>query len=69
MKKTELVNMNAAALAYMGDAVYEQAVRERILEMGIRRADRLQRTAARWYVSATAQAQVCEEIFGDLDEK
>ena len=37
MKKTDLNNMNAAALAYMGDAVYEQAVRRRILEQGIRK--------------------------------
>lgn len=69
MRESELRNMNAAALAYMGDAVYEQAVRRRLLESGIRRADRLQKTAAALYVSAAAQAEALDSLFGELEEE
>lgn len=58
--------MNAAALAYMGDAVYEQAVRRRILDQGVRRADRLQKIAAGNYVNAAAQARIIRNIFDEL---
>ena len=68
MKKADLNNMNAAALAYMGDAVYEQAVRQRIIIQGARRVDRMQRIAAGSYVNAASQAQVIREIFDELSE-
>ena len=68
MKKVELNNMNAAALAYMGDAVYEQAVRQRILEGGARRVDRMQKIAAGNYVNASAQADVILKIMDELEE-
>ena len=44
-KRPDLNNLNTAALAYIGDAVYELAVRERILSSGTVRADRLHKTA------------------------
>jgi len=49
--------MNALALAYMGDVVYEMAVRKRLLEKGLTRPNDLQRGAVR-YVNARAQASV-----------
>ena len=49
--------MNALALAYMGDVVYEMAVRKRLLEKGLTRPNDLHRGAVR-YVNARAQASV-----------
>ena len=49
--------MNALALAYMGDVVYEMAVRRRLLEKGLTRPNDLHRAAVR-YVNARAQASV-----------
>ena len=49
--------MNAHALAYMGDVVYEMAVRRRLLEKGLTRPNDLHRGAVR-YVNARAQASV-----------
>lgn len=68
MKETEVNNMNTAALAYLGDAVYELAVRQRILSGGTVRADRLHRMATR-YVSAPAQARIIRGIFDELSEE
>lgn len=69
MKKTELDNMNAAALAYMGDAIYESRVRRRIIDSGARRVDRMQRLAAGSYVSARIQAHIMLEILDRLTEE
>ncbi|MCC5891776.1 MULTISPECIES: Mini-ribonuclease 3 [unclassified Exiguobacterium] len=49
--------LNALALAYMGDVVYEMAVRKRLLERGLTRPNDLHRGAVR-YVNASAQAGV-----------
>ncbi len=49
--------MNALALAYMGDVVYEMAVRKRLLGRGLTRPNDLHRGAVR-YVNAAAQASV-----------
>lgn len=49
--------MNALALAYMGDVVYEMAVRRRLLEKGLTRPNDLHQGAVR-YVNARAQASV-----------
>lgn len=59
--------MTTDALAFMGDAVYETAIREMLLRKGIARADRLHREAVR-YVSAGAQARVIRELFPQLTE-
>lgn len=67
-KRPDLNNLNTAALAYIGDAVYELAVRERILSSGTVRADRLHKTATA-YVCAPGQARVIHAIFGDLTEE
>lgn len=60
--------MNPAALAFMGDAVYEQRVREKILADGRRRSDIIHRTSTR-YVSATSQAKAIRGIFDELSEE
>ncbi len=54
--------LNALALAYMGDGVYEQYVRHHLLMIGTIRPNALQREAIR-YVSAKAQAQVLHKMF------
>lgn len=62
--------LNGIALAYIGDAVYEVAVRDFLLEKGLTRPNDLQKNAVK-FVSAKAQAwliaQMQEEDF--LDEK
>ena len=63
----DLRGLNADALAFMGDAVFESAVRERVLARGITRADTLHRIAT-GYVCAQAQARVCKELFDELEE-
>ncbi|KIL53600.1 ribonuclease III [Jeotgalibacillus alimentarius] len=54
--------LNALALAYMGDGVYEQYVRHHLLTIGTIRPHALQREAI-CYVSAKAQAQVLHQMF------
>ena len=49
--------LNALALAYMGDVVYEIRVRERLLEQGYVKPGELHKAAVR-YVRAQAQATV-----------
>lgn len=68
MTNTELRNLNAEALAFMGDAVWEQVVRERILGEGTSRVDTLHRHTVR-YVCAPAQAAVIRTLFDELTEE
>lgn len=68
MKKEELKKINTTALAYMGDAVYEQAIRERLVSSGISDVNRLHRMATS-YVKASAQAGIIKAIFNDLTEE
>lgn len=67
MEKSELKKINTTALAYMGDAVYEQAVREHILKKGLYHANNLHKSAVK-YVKAQAQAVVIKTIFDELTE-
>ena len=60
--------LNTDALAYMGDAVYEQFVRRRLLANGMQRAHNMQKTAVK-YVSAVAQAQAVRDMFEELSEE
>lgn len=55
--KQQAPQLNALALAYMGDAVYEMAVRKRLLSQGMTKPNDLHRGAIR-YVNAGAQAGV-----------
>jgi ribonuclease-3 family protein len=63
--KAEALRMNTAALAYLGDAVYEVYVRKYIVDTGAGHADRLHRAAVR-FVNAGAQAAVMKAM---LDEE
>ncbi|MEI5909173.1 Mini-ribonuclease 3 [Bacillus spongiae] len=53
--------MNALALAYMGDAVYEMYVRRYLLERGKVKPNLLHREATK-FVSAKAQATILKEL-------
>lgn len=57
LRNQDVKQLNALALAYMGDAVYEQAVREHLLRSGRVRPNVLHQEATR-YVSAKAQAAI-----------
>lgn len=57
--------LNGATLAYIGDAVYEVAVRRHVLNQGITQPNRLHQAAVR-YVGAVGQAVVIQRwIKGD----
>ncbi len=68
MNNEELRQFNTTALAYMGDAVYEQFIREHILSKGTADVNRLHRIST-MYVSAPAQAKVIKSLFDDLTEE
>lgn len=51
--------LNGIALAYLGDSVYEVFVRKHLLNLGLTKPNRLQKTA-RKYVSAKAQAALID---------
>lgn len=61
LKDHDVKQLNALALAYMGDAVYEQAIREHLLRSGRVRPNVLHREATR-YVSAKAQAAILHKM-------
>lgn len=68
MNKEELKQLNTTALAYMGDAVYEQFIREHILAKGGTDVNKLHRIST-MYVSAPAQAKIIKLLFDDLTEE
>ena len=59
LRDIDVKQLNALALAYMGDAVYEQAVREHLLRSGRVKPNVLHKEATR-YVSAKSQAAIVE---------
>lgn len=68
MNAEELRKCNTTAFAYLGDAVYEQAVRERLMNRGIFDVNKLHRMATS-YVKASAQANIIKKIFDELTEE
>ncbi len=68
MNKTEVKNINTTALAYLGDAVYEVAVRKFIMETGQHHADRLHQIAIR-FVRAEGQAFAIKQLMKELSEE
>lgn len=68
MKIDNLAQINTTALAYMGDAVYEQAVREEILKRGSYHVNNLHQLATQ-FVKAQAQATIIRTMFDDLTEE
>lgn len=61
LRDVDVKQLNALALAYMGDAVYEQAVREHLLRSGRVRPNVLHKAATQ-YVSARSQATVVKHM-------
>lgn len=68
MKVDNIKRINTTALAYMGDAVYELAVREEMMKQGYYDVNRLHHIAT-LYVRASAQAKIIKAIFDELDEE
>ncbi len=68
MKVKNIREINTTALAYMGDAVYELAVREEMMKQGYYDVNRLHHIAT-LYVRASAQARIIKTIFDELDEQ
>ena len=60
-KETNTKQLNSLALAYMGDAVYEQVVREHLIKKGGVRPNLLHKEGT-FYVSAKAQASIVREM-------
>ena len=54
-------NINVLALAYLGDAIYEERVREYLIRSGISLVDDLQKETIR-YVSARNQAKIIKYL-------
>lgn len=61
LRDIDVKQLNALALAYMGDAVYEQAIREHLLRSGRVKPNVLHKTATS-YVSAKSQAIVLKTM-------
>ena len=68
MEIKEVKKINTTALAYLGDAVYEVAIRKYIMETGQYNADRLHKIAVR-YVRAEGQAEAIKKILEELTEE
>ncbi|MBQ8589401.1 MAG: ribonuclease III [Firmicutes bacterium] len=68
MTKEEAYYLNPTVLAYMGDAAYEQYVRETMVRSGQVHADRLHHGAVR-YVRAEGQALAIKKMFDHLPEE
>ncbi|MFF2754645.1 Mini-ribonuclease 3 [Psychrobacillus sp. NPDC058041] len=60
-KLSDVKQLNSLALAYMGDAVFEQVVREHLIRSGRVKPNILHREATK-YVSAKAQATIVREL-------
>lgn len=70
LRDMDVKQLNALALAYMGDAVYEQAIREHLLRSGRVKPNTLHKEATK-YVSAKAQAASVKmmQLIGFLSEE
>lgn len=56
------INMiNIITLAYLGDAIYEVYIREKLIKQGIAKVENLQ-TIATKYVSAKGQAKILKKL-------
>ncbi len=69
-KEIDVRTINVVALAYLGDAIYEVYIRERLILMGISHALELQKRAV-LYVSAKGQASILNRLLeeGKLTEE
>lgn len=67
MPEFSLSNVSVPELAYLGDAVLEVLVRERLVRRGLGKSARLN-SAALGYVRATAQSDAVDRLLPLLDE-
>lgn len=67
MKVENIKSINTTALAYLGDAVYEQAVREHLILGGLQDVNRLHKNAIK-FVKASAQANIIKTVLPELTE-
>ncbi|SFR09430.1 Mini-ribonuclease 3 [Desulfoscipio geothermicus] len=65
--KVNPVELPSLVLAYIGDAVYELAVREYLINRGLTNVNKLHREAVR-HVRASTQARVFHALEGCLDK-
>ncbi len=65
LKKDDIKMLSPLVWAYMGDAVYEQFVREHIIMQGVAKNGAYHRKAIK-YVSAEAQVEILKSIEKDL---
>lgn len=65
--KVNPVELPSLVLAYIGDAVYELAVREYLISRGLTSVNKLHREAVR-HVRASTQARVFHALEGRLDK-
>lgn len=59
--RSRIRQINATALAYMGDSVYEVHIREYLINKGNYKVDRLHKSATK-YVSAKAQSMIVKKL-------
>ncbi len=64
LRNADVKQLNALALAYMGDAVLEIAIREHLLRIGRVKPNILHREATH-YVSAKAQSKVIHQMIDE----
>ncbi|MFF2178783.1 MULTISPECIES: Mini-ribonuclease 3 [unclassified Lysinibacillus] len=64
LRNEDVKQLNALALAYMGDAVLEQKIREHLLRAGRVKPNTLHREATR-YVSAKAQSMIVHRMMDE----
>ena len=64
LRNEDILQLNALALAYMGDAVLEQRIREHLLIAGRVKPNTLHREATK-YVSAKAQSKIVLQMIAE----
>ncbi len=64
MTKQEVLQINTTTLAYLGDAVYELAIREWLVEKHPNSVDKSHKAAIK-YVSAEGQAKAAKTMMAD----
>lgn len=57
----DINTINIVTLAYLGDAIYEIYIREKLIEQGIAKVEELQKSATK-YVSAKGQASILTNL-------
>lgn len=57
----DINTINIVTLAYLGDAIYEIYIREKLIELGIAKVEELQKVATK-YVSAKGQASILTNL-------